>query len=266
MLASLDTPWASRLTAAITATRGAGVALMDLRGSIVGIESLGGQLKTSADLAAEGWVLGYLDGQFPGELVLAEERFDRTGVAWAGAHDYWTVDALDGTRSFVEGFDGFCVQVAYVSGGTPRVGVIYEPVTRSVYFAAEGVGAWKNDERLGVASATSLERGFRYVDSTRPRDRMGDVVTRFDAQLVECGSVGLKICRVAEGRADVYAKRFNYKLWDVAPGDVLLREAGGALSAWTGASIDFGGARSHFDTLLAAPKHLVASIVAELEA
>jgi 3'(2'), 5'-bisphosphate nucleotidase len=260
-------PWYARLATSITAVRSAGAALLELRGAIAGVESAGGQLKTSADLAAEGWVLGFIEGHFAGERVLAEERFDREGIAWPGTRDYWTVDALDGTRSFVEGFDGFCVQVAYVAGGVPRLGAIAEPVSGAVYAAAEGAGAWRlgsSAERLHVSPRTVLERGLRYVDSTRPDGPVGALVDRYAGELVECGSVGLKICRVAEGCGDLYAKRFPYKLWDVAPGEVLLREAGGVLTTWEGTRIDYAGARTHYATLLVAPAALAAGAVAEL--
>src|SRR5688572_12007976 len=103
-------PWAKRLDVAIAAVRAAGAALVELRGSITGEEAAGGQLKTSTDLAAEGWVLGFIEGSFAGEAFLAEEQFERAGKPWPGAKTYWTIDALDGTRSYVEGFDGFCVQ------------------------------------------------------------------------------------------------------------------------------------------------------------
>lgn len=260
-------PWHQRLAAAITAVRSAGAALLELRGTITGVEAAGGQLKTSADLAAEGWVLGMLEGSFRGEPMLAEERFEHAGTPWPSARDYWTVDALDGTRSFVEGFDGFCVQVAYISGGLPVLGAIAEPVTGAVYAAAHGAGAWRlagTAERLHVAPTTVLAPGVRYVDSTRPDGPVGALVTRHAGVMVECGSVGLKICRVAEARADLYAKRFRYKLWDVAPGEILLREAGGALSTWDGTPIDFAGTRTHYDTVLAIPTALAAACVAEL--
>jgi 3'(2'), 5'-bisphosphate nucleotidase len=260
-------PWRARLEVAVAAVRSAGAALLELRGSIAGVEGDGGQLKTSADLAAEGWVLGFLDGSFAGELGLAEERFDRAGVPWPGARDYWTVDALDGTRSFVEGYDGFCVQVAYVAGGVPRLGAIAEPVTGAVYAAAEGAGAWRlaaTIDRLHVAPTAAFSTGLRYVDSTRPDGPVGAIVDRYAGQLVECGSVGLKICRIAEGRGDLYAKRFNYKLWDVAPGEVLLREAGGALSTWDGTPIDYAGTRTHYPTLLAVPAVLASAAITEL--
>lgn len=261
-------PWAKRLDVAIAAVRAAGAALMELRGSIRGDEADGGQLKTSTDLAAEGWVLGFLQGTFPDELYLAEERYERAGVPWTGADAYWTVDALDGTRSYVEGFAGFCVQVAFIDQGQPRLGVIGEPVTGNVYVAAEGAGAWKLEgdraTRLTGSTVHTRQAGLRFVDSTRPG---GPVGTLFDAtagHFVECGSVGLKIVRVVENAADVYAKQFTYKLWDVAPGEVLLREVGARLGTWSGERIDYAGARTHYTSVLAAPAPLYAALLPEL--
>jgi 3'(2'), 5'-bisphosphate nucleotidase len=264
--ALVASPWRARIATAVTAVRSAGAGLLALRGEDVKTRDDGEQLKTIADLASEGWVVSMLGGKFPGELILAEEGFERVGRPWPGARDYWTVDALDGTRSFVDGYDGFCVQVAYVEDGVPRVGAIAEPVTGAVYAAAEGAGAWRianQVSRLEVTRA-SLHRGLRYVDSTRPSGAVGAFVQRYEGVLVECGSVGLKICRVAEGRADVYAKRFRYKLWDVAPGEVLLREAGGTLATWEGTPIDYAGVRVIYDTILVTPQSLVTACVAEL--
>ena len=78
---------------------------------------------------------------------------------------------------------------------------------------------------------------------------------------VECGSVGLKICRVVEDAADVYAKRFTYKLWDVAPGEVLVREVGARLGSWRGEPIDYSGARTHFESVLVATAPLYDELV-----
>jgi 3'-phosphoadenosine 5'-phosphosulfate (PAPS) 3'-phosphatase len=267
-IALANSRWAERLEVAMTAVRSAGAALMHLRGTIRGEESAGGQLKTSTDLAAEGWVLGFLEGMFPGEAVLAEEQFERSNQTWTERPSYWTVDALDGTRSYVDGYDGFCVQVAFVEGGTPVVAAIGEPVTGATYIAAAGAGAWRiagaDVRRLAVTATKALPTGARFVDSTLPSGRPGELYSRLGGRFIECGSVGLKICRVAEGVADVYAKRFRYKLWDVAPGELLLREAGGVLSGWDGVHIDYGAVTTHFDTLLAVPVGIHGELVHEL--
>jgi 3'(2'), 5'-bisphosphate nucleotidase len=258
-------PWRDRATVAIAAVRAAGAALMELRGSITGVDAADGQLKTSTDLAAEGWVLGFLRGSYRDELYLAEEQFEATGTPWPGALDYWTVDALDGTRSYVDGYMGFCVQVAYVRDGYPVLGVIGEPASRAVYVAASSAGAWRLTDldatRLLGSAQTTVAPALRFVDSTRPSGRVGAWFDRVNARFVECGSVGLKIVRVVEGQADVYAKQFTYKLWDVAPGEVLLREVGGRLGTWSGEAIDYAGTRTHYTSVLAAPAALYDELV-----
>jgi 3'(2'), 5'-bisphosphate nucleotidase len=259
-------PWATRIEVAIAAVRASGAALVELRGTITGVEAAGGQLKTSTDLAAEGWVLGFLEGSFPGERFLAEEQFERAGASWPGAESYWTIDALDGTRSYVEGYPGFCVQVAFVEDGEPCVGAICEPVTRTVYVGARGAGAWKLADDAATllhgSQVRRLEPGVRFVDSTPPSGPVAKLLDTHGGRFVECGSVGLKICRVVENAADVYAKRFTYKLWDVAPGEVLVREVGAKLGAWDGQPIDYRGTRTHYQTLLAAPRALYDEVVA----
>src|SRR5262249_17439550 len=154
-------------------------------------------------------------------------------------------------------YSGFCVQVAYVEDGEPRFGVIGEPVARTIYVAASGAGAWRLTEvtstQLHGSQLGRLQPGVRFVDSTPPSGPIGRLFDAHAGRFVECGSVGLKICRVVEDVADVYAKRFMYKLWDVAPGEVLLREVGARLGTWDGRPIDYRGTRTHYETLLAAP-------------
>ena len=260
-------PLAARLAAALYAIRGAGAGLLALRGSIAGTEGPGGQLKTSIDLAAEGWVLGFLEGEFPGGTFLAEERFDRAGAPWPGATDYWTVDALDGTRSFVDGFPGFCVQVGYVSAGTPVLGAIYEPTADTLDAAARGAGAFLHRDGtwspLSASTLTSLSPGLRFVDSTRPTGALATALSAY--QFVECGSVGLKLCRVLSNDADLYAKPFHPKLWDVAPGEAIARELGITVLSWSGAPFDYAGTRTHYDGVLAGRAPLLDELMQQLE-
>lgn len=256
------------LIIAMDACDGAAAALSLLRGRPTVAEEVGGQLKTAIDRAAEGWVAGYLRGNFDGVELLCEEEFDRSGATtWTPTgRSYWTVDALDGTRSFVEGFAGFCVQVALVEEGIPVLGVVAEPATGRVYFALAGAGTYRTERtgetirlRIGEPAAP-----LRFVDSIPAGGPVGALMKEHDAAFVECGSIGLKICRVAEGAADVYAKAFRYKLWDVAPGQVLLTEAGGALVTWEGREIDYRGPNVHRETVFGGSAKLVPQLAARL--
>jgi 3'-phosphoadenosine 5'-phosphosulfate (PAPS) 3'-phosphatase len=254
-----------RLAVARDAAEAAGAALLRLpRG--VRAEERGDQLKTAADRASEAWVLAYLDACFTGERVLAEERFDASDGAWDAPARYWTVDALDGTRSFAEGFAGFCVQIAYVADGAPRVAVVHEPALAQTYLAIAGRGAFvaRRDgarERLRVAAWPDPPR---LVDSTRPSGAAGAWMQRRGAAFVELGSIGLKICRVAEGSADVFAKRLAFKLWDVAPGALVLAEAGGRIGRWDGAPIAFDSETVRYRDLVATAADRFDDVIREL--
>ncbi|MEO8180410.1 MAG: inositol monophosphatase family protein [Deltaproteobacteria bacterium] len=274
----LDSRWAPRLRAAVEAVSSAGAALCALRGAHVEAREVETQLKTSVDLAAEGWVLGLLRGSFPEDRFLAEESH-AAGHTWLGSkgadapssgEPYWTVDALDGTRSYVEGYAGFCVQVAYVEGGRPVFGAIDEPLARRCFVALEGGGAYELSRdgpcRLPPRVAADWTGLPRFVDSTLPRGVVGDLLREQSGQFVECGSIGLKACRVVQGAADVYAKAFRFRLWDVAPCEVLLRETACSLRLWSGAPIDYSGQSIEFSDLVAAPTGSMPALLARLGA
>jgi 3'(2'), 5'-bisphosphate nucleotidase len=264
-------PLAQRLSTAVDAVTSAGAALMSLRGAAVSSRELGSQLKTSVDVAAESWVLALLRGRFPEDRFLAEEAHaesDSWGAGRAEGDPFWTVDALDGTRSYVEGYDGFCVQLAYIDQGRAILGVVAEPVAGRCLVAVDGCGAY---EVAGAASRTLEARTSiawparpRFVDSTLPSGRIGRLFAERHGEFVECGSVGLKACRVAEGRADVYAKEFTFRLWDVAPAEVILRETGCGLRLLQGDPIDYSGRRVEFKDLIAAPLGLLELVLASL--
>lgn len=246
--------WFERLILAVTAVRGAAAGLLAARGDGIRAREVGDQLKTPIDRAAEGWVLAYIETEYPEDAILAEERSSAVGGGWAAASSYWTVDALDGTRSYVDGYPGFCVQVAWVESGRPRVGVIAEPVADAIYFAVDGAGAFRlrggNFERLRTHGEGA---SLRFVDSTRPAGAVGKWMAEVGGRFVECGSVGLKIARVAEGAADIYAKDFRFRLWDVAPGHVLAEEAGARVGLWDGTPVAFDTSRIEWKRLLVAP-------------
>jgi len=102
------------------------------------------------------------------------------------------------------------------------------------------------------------------VDSTYPRGPIGQLLTLNNGQFLECGSIGLKICRVADGEAHVFAKALTFKIWDVAPGQLVLTEAGGRLALWDDSDILYGTQQVYFDDLVAAPKGLFPLVMQQL--
>jgi 3'(2'), 5'-bisphosphate nucleotidase len=263
-----DHPDSARLNAAILSVGGCGAALRRVRGGTGAGKEVGDQLKTAIDRAAEGWVLGYLEATFPEDAFLAEERYDAAGGAWQARDTYWTIDALDGTRSYIDGFDGFCVQVALVRGGAPVVSAIDEPALGLTWAALAGAGAYVLSggawARVAAREQAEYPSEPRFIDSTPPGGAVGRVLARRGGRFVEHGSIGAKALRVADGGADVFAKDLRFRLWDVAPADLVLRETGGRLGTWDGAAIPYAGDKVVQRGIVAAPLGLFDRVVEDL--
>src|SRR5262249_13589695 len=151
---------------------------------------------------------GFLQGLFPNDVLLAEEAFERSNSKWSPPEAFWTIDALDGSRSYVEGFNGFCAQVAYIEHGRVVIGAVHEPAARTTYWASVSEGAYMRDstrtvKRLKLPPRTGWPDRPGFVDSTPPKGPIGAMMQRVEGHLIECGSIGVKICRVAKGDAHI---------------------------------------------------------------
>jgi 3'(2'), 5'-bisphosphate nucleotidase len=153
---------------------------------------------------------------------------------------YWLIDPIDGTASFVEGYSGFVVQAALMIEHVPVLAVVFAPALDRCYVAERGGGAFVNGKRM-MASPVYPPRSL--VDNY-PTPR-GIALEAYNAlsfrKYVESGSIGLKICMVAEGTADVFFKNVTVRDWDLAAPHRVLMEAGGMLTDMDGQDIPYTG-------------------------
>lgn len=199
---------------------------------------------TIADREAHRVIAGVLgDTPFP---LLSEEGRHLPYEERRTWETLWIVDPLDGTKEFIKRNGEFTVNIALVRGGVPVIGVIYLPVKRELYFASEEEGAYKlcgivrrGDRSLEELKAEALrlpaegrkEGKFVVVASrshlTPETEAYIDEVrhTHADVELVSSGS-SIKICLVAEGKADVYPRFAPTMEWDTAAGHAIARAAG----------------------------------------
>ena len=188
---------------------------------------------TQADLAAHNIIEAGLARLGTGWPVLSEES---TAVDFSQRrywNPYWLVDPLDGTREFIKRNGEFTVNIALIEHHRPVMGVVYAPALDLWYFATSGYGAYRRQ-----GSEASLPIHVRAFDRSRivvagSRSHGGSNMTRFLRQvgphtLISLGS-SLKICLVAEGRADVYPRLGPTSEWDTAAAQCVLEEAGGRL-------------------------------------
>jgi myo-inositol-1(or 4)-monophosphatase len=194
-------------------------------------------LVTEADLAAEQAIVAVLRGRHPEYDILAEEG----SCGRHGADQRWIVDPLDGTTNFAHGFPWFAVSIALEVAGTLVLGAVSNPHNGELYVAERGRGATLNGRPLRVSTTSALERallatGFAY-DHKHCRDNNYAQFERFqrEAQAVRrAGVASLDLACVAAGRFDGFWE-LKLKPWDVAAGVLLVEEAGGRVSDYSGA-------------------------------
>ena len=143
---------------------------------------------------------------------------------------FWLVDPLDGTKEFIQRNGEFTVNIALIDNGIPVLGVIYAPALDLMYYAGEGLGAWKRDESGTLVRITSRPphpgHGLVVAESrSHPSAELEEFLKTVRVERrVQAGS-SLKFCWVAEGKADIYPRLGPTMEWDVAAGDCIFRNS-----------------------------------------
>jgi myo-inositol-1(or 4)-monophosphatase len=196
-------------------------------------------LVTKADENAEQAIKQVLQEKFPNYGMLAEEGGEFKGEGGVR----WIVDPLDGTTNFAHGLPLFCTSVALERDGEMVLGVVYDPMANETYTAERGGGATLNGEPIGVSDTDEpmralLGTGFPYDRDEVPAalELFGQFAVRTQS-MRRLGSAALDLCYVAAGRLDGYYER-GVKAWDIAAGVLILEEAGGRATNYSGHELD----------------------------
>jgi myo-inositol-1(or 4)-monophosphatase len=192
---------------------------------------------TMADRRAEEMLYEDLTKARPGYGFIGEEGGTREG---ADKSHTWIVDPLDGTTNFLHGIPQFAISIGLQREGTIIAGLIYNPANDELYMAERGKGAFLNDQRLRVAGRRKLDEcvmacGLPHIgrgDHNLSRVEMTAIQNKV-AGLRRFGAASLDMAFVAAGRLDGYWER-NLQPWDMAAGQIMVREAGGTVSGFDG--------------------------------
>ncbi|MBX7432439.1 histidinol-phosphatase [Mycobacterium sp. Y57] len=198
---------------------------------------------TDADLDAETLLRERLAGQRPDDGVFGEEFGGTTD--FRGRH--WVIDPIDGTKNFVRGVPVWSTLIALLVDGEPVVGVVSAPALGRRWWAGAGLGAFTS---FGGRTRQISVSGVGDLDSASLS--FSDLTTGWDggrARFVDLTDAVWRVrgygdfwsyCLVAEGAVDI-AVEPEVKLWDLAPLDILVREAGGAFTDFAGRPGPHGG-------------------------
>ncbi len=233
----------NELTLAIQAAREAGETIMSYYNTDYEIKQKGYHNPvTTADHAADALLKMRLGEAFPEYGWLSEETVDSPDRL--NKVRTWVVDPLDGTKEFIEGVPHFVISIALVENHQPVLGVLFNPVTDELFYAARGKGAFLNEQPIRC-SIKDTPREMIILNS-RSETRIG-LWSRFGdlfGELRAIGSVAYKLGLTAAGKADIFASLRPKNEWDICAGHCLVNEAGGQLIDLGGKPVTYNNAKT----------------------
>jgi myo-inositol-1(or 4)-monophosphatase len=222
------TALAEVLTAAV---REAGALALSMFGTSVKIWTKGhGSPVTAADIAVNDLLRERLAAAGPGIAWLSEESVD--DVALRDGRRVWIVDPIDGTRAYIAGRTDWAVSAALVEDGRPVAAALHAPAEPSFYAAVAGRGATLDGAPIAAAAGAHLE-GARAAGPKSFLERLAALGIVTDA-VPRIHSIALRFARVARGTLDIAFSGGSSHDWDLAAADLLVHEAGGALTTLAG--------------------------------
>ncbi len=191
---------------------------------------------TKADRLSHEIIVGGLARAFSDIPIISEEAGQqedyKTRAKWSR---FWLVDPLDGTKEFVKKNGEFTVNIALIENSYPVLGVIYLPVTGALYYASSGKGAWRRtpgvpgDEQIHARQIAPETPVVVVSSRSHPSKDLEKYLKALSIKSVLSAGSSLKLCLVAEGRADIYPRLGPTMEWDTAAGQAIVEEAGGSV-------------------------------------
>ncbi len=204
-------------------------------------------ITTHADRQAQEILLKALRSTFPGDGFCAEEATESAANTARTGSRLWIIDPIDGTRGFARKNGEFSVMVAFLKEGELEVGIVAQPVFGRLTYAQRGEGCWRRDEgdepvRCHVTSIANPSDAALTQSRSKEGSTPSPLVEAIcPARIVETYSAGVKLALVARGEADIYLNDYlKFHDWDIAAGQILVTEAGGAVTGLRGETLRYG--------------------------
>jgi myo-inositol-1(or 4)-monophosphatase len=199
------------------------------------------ELVARADIKADRLIVKEISKHFPSHGIQSEESKPKN----FGAPILWIIDPLDGTNNFVMGSPLFTVNVALAYRGEVILGVIYSPPTHDLYLTCKGGGAYLNGKRIRVSKVKKLKDApiiFCHGYAPSHASLGSKIYSCVHPRALVCrmwGSAGVEFGAVAHGGVGAFIFTGS-KIWDLAAGVLLVREAGGKVTDLNGKDLEVG--------------------------
>ena len=197
------------------------------------------EVVTSIDYRVERFLIEKIKSLTPEFEVMSEESFSEKD--WKNLEYYWLIDPLDGTTNFIHRIPWFAISIALMQKKEPVLGVVYNPMTEEYFYAVKGKGAYFNDKPIRVSDKKNLEEALlctSFPGECKKRDfekcfKLFKEFNLLTQGVRRFGSASLDLAYVACGRYEGFWEPY-LKPWDTAGGMLLVKEAGGMVTDYSG--------------------------------
>lgn len=204
---------------------------------------------TEGDIAVNDLLRARLGALLPEAGWVSEETADAPERAPPLA---WVVDPIDGTRAYIAGHSDWSISVALVEDARPRLAALYAPAAEEMFVAAQGAGATLNGARIAASSGDTLA-GAKLAGPKRYLEKLAAIDPAILPQ-PRVPSLALRLARVAQGVLHAAMSSPGSHDWDLAAADLLVHEAGGLFTDFSGATLRYIAPQAEHGALLAAGK------------
>lgn len=202
-------------------------------------------LVTEIDKKVEETLINGLSNKFPDHKFIGEESVAGGAKCVLTDDPTWIIDPVDGTLNFIHGYPSSCISLGLVINKEAVAGIIYNPITNQLFTAKKGKGAFLNGRHIHVSQVKGVKDALVSFEmgTSRDEDKQKVVLENFKLIMSKAqgartvGSAALNMAMVALGGSDVYFE-FGIHAWDIAAGDIIVREAGGVCIDPAGGEFD----------------------------
>ncbi len=201
-------------------------------------------LVTNIDRQSEKCIVNILQKRFPNHSILAEEG---TAISGSQGNYRWIVDPLDGTTNFAHSYPHFCISIALEREGEIILGLVYDPLREETFKAVQGQVSFLNGSPIQPSKVAVLDQGLLATGFPYDRRERADFYLTFlKAFMISSqgirrnGSAALDLCYVACGRLDGFWE-LGLHSWDIAAASLIVKEAGGIMSDFSGNTFSIWG-------------------------
>ena len=212
---------------------------------------------SEADIAVDALLRERLTGGGDTFAWLSEESADDD--ARLAARYVWVVDPIDGTRAYIAGQPDWAISAALVEGSRPIAACLYAPALDEFFAARTGSGSTLNGGAIAATPGADLN-GIRVAGPQKFLERLSSIMPSF-TKLPRGHSLALRLVRVAQGACDAAFAGGNSHDWDLAAADLLVHEAGGALTSLAGGAIAYNRPVPRHGMLVAAGRERHAALI-----